>query len=114
MLILCESDMFLPSPVSLLSFVLVFWMIIQGHNSGSFENSEHSNSVLTCRLQGKSQVVQDELARLGEQLVSSVEGTRAIALELCREFEDKFLLHLAGGEVSIFLHKLNNTIVWKL
>ncbi|CDY27283.1 BnaC04g18630D [Brassica napus] len=51
-------------------------------------------------LQGKSQVVQDELARLGEQLVSSVEGTRAIALELCREFEDKFLLHLAGGEGS--------------
>jgi dynamin GTPase len=54
-------------------------------------------------LQGKSQIVQDELARLGEQLVSSAEGTRAIALELCREFEDKFLLHLAGGEVSNFL-----------
>ncbi|KAL0856765.1 hypothetical protein Bca101_061919 [Brassica carinata] len=51
-------------------------------------------------LQGKSQIVQDELSRLGEQLVSSVEGTRAIALELCREFEDKFLLHLAGGEGS--------------
>ncbi|AEE33594.1 unnamed protein product [Arabidopsis thaliana] len=51
-------------------------------------------------LQGKSQIVQDELARLGEQLVSSAEGTRAIALELCREFEDKFLLHLAGGEGS--------------
>ncbi|KAH0942869.1 hypothetical protein HID58_002506 [Brassica napus] len=51
-------------------------------------------------LQGKSQIVQDELSRLGEQLVSSAEGTRAIALELCREFEDKFLLHLAGGEGS--------------
>ncbi|KAL1218218.1 Dynamin-2B [Cardamine amara subsp. amara] len=51
-------------------------------------------------LQGKSQIVQDELARFGEQLVSSSEGTRAIALELCREFEDKFLLHLAGGEGS--------------
>ncbi|KAJ4867510.1 Dynamin-2B [Raphanus sativus] len=51
-------------------------------------------------LQGKSQMVQDELSRLGEQLVSSAEGTRAIALELCREFEDKFLLHLAGGEGS--------------
>jgi dynamin GTPase len=51
-------------------------------------------------LQGKSQIVQDELARLGEQLVNSAEGTRAIALELCREFEDKFLLHLAGGEGS--------------
>lgn len=35
-------------------------------------------------------------------MVHSAEGTRAIALELCREFEDKFLLHLTGGEVSIF------------
>lgn len=52
------------------------------------------------RLQGKSQVVQDELFRLGEQMVSSAEGTRALALELCREFEDKFLLHITGGEVS--------------
>ncbi|KAF8110019.1 hypothetical protein N665_0088s0034 [Sinapis alba] len=51
-------------------------------------------------LQGKSQMVQNELARLGEQLVNSAEGTRAIALELCREFEEKFLLHLAGGEGS--------------
>ena len=50
-------------------------------------------------------MVQNELARLGEQLVDSAEGTRAIALELCREFEEKFLLHLAGGEVSNFLHK---------
>ncbi|XP_077217503.1 dynamin-2A-like [Tasmannia lanceolata] len=49
-------------------------------------------------LQGKSQVVEDELVRLGEQMVSSVEGTRAIALELCREFEDKFLQHIATGE----------------
>ncbi|RVW74951.1 Dynamin-2B [Vitis vinifera] len=49
-------------------------------------------------LQGKSQIVGDELARLGEQMVHSSEGTRAIALELCREFEDKFLLHIAGGE----------------
>ncbi|KAJ4895561.1 Dynamin-2A [Raphanus sativus] len=51
-------------------------------------------------LQGKSQTVQNELARLGEQLVDSAEGTRAIALELCREFEEKFLLHLVGGEGS--------------
>lgn len=56
--------------------------------------------VLFSRLQGKSQVVQDELVRLGEQMVHSAEGTRALALELCREFEDKFLLHIAGGEVS--------------
>ncbi|KAG6781871.1 dynamin-2A-like [Populus alba x Populus x berolinensis] len=53
---------------------------------------------LLSGLQGKSQIVQDEMVRLGEQMVSSSEGTRALALELCREFEDKFLLHLVGGE----------------
>ncbi|GMY04890.1 dynamin-2A isoform X1 [Fagus crenata] len=51
-------------------------------------------------LQGKSQIVQDELVRLGEQMVNSAEGTRAIALQLCREFEDKFLQHITGGEGS--------------
>ncbi|XP_047337515.1 dynamin-2A-like [Impatiens glandulifera] len=51
-------------------------------------------------LQGKSQIVQDELVRLGEQMVSSSEGTRALALELCREFEDKFLQHITSGEGS--------------
>ncbi|KAF5479362.1 hypothetical protein F2P56_000194 [Juglans regia] len=51
-------------------------------------------------LQGKSQIVQDELVRLGEQLVQSSEGTRALALELCREFEDKFLQHVTSGEGS--------------
>ena len=30
----------------------------------------------------------------------SAEGTRAVALQLCREFEDKFLQHIATGEVS--------------
>ncbi|PNX77076.1 dynamin-2B, partial [Trifolium pratense] len=50
------------------------------------------------RLQGKSQVVQDELARLGESMVTSAECTRAIALELCREFEDKFLQHITTDE----------------
>uniref|UniRef100_A0A7N0VKV9 dynamin GTPase n=1 Tax=Kalanchoe fedtschenkoi TaxID=63787 RepID=A0A7N0VKV9_KALFE len=53
---------------------------------------------LLSGLQGKSQIVGEELVRLGEQLVHSAEGTRAIALELCREFEDKFLQHIAGGE----------------
>ncbi|KAG1364354.1 dynamin-2A [Cocos nucifera] len=53
---------------------------------------------LVSGLQGKSQIVQDELVRLGEQMVHSAEGTRAIALELCREFEDKFLAHIATGE----------------
>jgi dynamin GTPase len=33
-------------------------------------------------------------------MVQSAEGTRAIALELCREFEDKFLQHIMMGEVS--------------
>ncbi|XP_062196872.1 dynamin-2A-like [Phragmites australis] len=49
-------------------------------------------------LQGKSQIVEEELAKLGEQMVQSSEGTRVIALGLCREFEDKFLQHIAGGE----------------
>ncbi|KAG9136720.1 hypothetical protein Leryth_004490 [Lithospermum erythrorhizon] len=53
---------------------------------------------LLSGLQGKSQVVQDELVRLGESMVSSSEGTRALALELCREFEDKFLQHITTGE----------------
>ncbi|CAN4081338.1 unnamed protein product [Withania somnifera] len=53
---------------------------------------------LLSGLQGKSQVVQDELVRLGEQMVHSAEGTKALALELCREFEDKFLQHITGGE----------------
>lgn len=53
------------------------------------------------RLQGKSQVVQGELVRLGEQMVTSSEGTKALALELCREFEDRFLQHITTGEVSI-------------
>ncbi|KAL3503786.1 hypothetical protein ACH5RR_033627 [Cinchona calisaya] len=53
---------------------------------------------LLSGLQGKSQVVQDELVRLGEQMVDSAEGTRALALELCREFEDKFLQHITSGE----------------
>ncbi|XWS11549.1 hypothetical protein CRYUN_Cryun37aG0007900 [Craigia yunnanensis] len=53
---------------------------------------------LLSGLQGKSQIVKDELLRLGEQMVSTAEGTRAIALELCREFEDKFLQHITGGE----------------
>ncbi|KAL9229338.1 hypothetical protein vseg_004815 [Gypsophila vaccaria] len=49
-------------------------------------------------LQGKSQIIQDELVKLGESMVSSIEGTRALALELCREFEEKFLRHITGGE----------------
>lgn len=53
-----------------------------------------------ARLQGKSQIVQDELSKLGDQMGESAEGTRAVALQLCREFEDKFLQHIATGEVS--------------
>ena len=47
-------------------------------------------------------MVQDELVRLGEQMIQTSEGTRAIALQLCREFEDTFLQHIAAGEVSAF------------
>jgi dynamin GTPase len=43
-------------------------------------------------------MVEQELVRLGEQRVQTSEGTRAIALELCREFEDKFLQHIDTGE----------------
>ncbi|KAJ6830462.1 dynamin-2A-like [Iris pallida] len=53
---------------------------------------------LLSGLQNKYQIVQDELFKVGEQMVHTSEGTRAIALELCREFEDKFLQHIASGE----------------
>ncbi|CAL0328718.1 unnamed protein product [Lupinus luteus] len=53
---------------------------------------------LLSGLQGKSQIIHDELARLGESMVSTAEGTRAVALELCREFEEKFLAHITSGE----------------
>ncbi|KAJ7563305.1 hypothetical protein O6H91_03G105200 [Diphasiastrum complanatum] len=53
---------------------------------------------LLSGLEGRSQIVEEELVRLGEQLVQTEEGTRAIALELCREFEDRFLLHINTGE----------------
>lgn len=38
-------------------------------------------------------------------MVNSAEGTKALALELCREFEDKFLEHLTTGEVSLEVGK---------
>jgi len=53
---------------------------------------------LLSGLEGKSQIVEEELVRLGEQRVNTSEGTRAIALELCREFEDRFLQHINTGE----------------
>ncbi|CAH9141810.1 unnamed protein product [Cuscuta epithymum] len=54
---------------------------------------------LLSGLQDMSQSVKDELIKLGG-LVHSAEGTRALALELCREFEDTFLQHLTSGEGS--------------
>jgi hypothetical protein len=57
--------------------------------------------VVYChRLQGRAKVVEAELVTLGEQRVQTSEGTRAMALELCREFEDTFLLHIQTGEVK--------------
>lgn len=53
---------------------------------------------LLSGLEGKSQMVNEELARLGELRVTSSEGTVAVALELCREFEDRFLAHINTGE----------------
>ncbi|KAH9750494.1 Dynamin-2A [Citrus sinensis] len=53
---------------------------------------------LLSGLQGKSQIVQDELLKLGDQILENTEGTKALALQLCREFEDKFLQHITGGE----------------
>jgi dynamin GTPase len=61
------------------------------------------NFNFVCRLEGRSQEVNEEFARLGESLVQTSEGTRAIALELCREFEDKFLQHINTGEVCTVL-----------
>lgn len=49
-----------------------------------------------------SQSVKDELVKLGGQ-VQSAEGTRALALELCREFEETFLQHLTSGEVRLYI-----------
>ncbi|ESR44727.1 hypothetical protein CICLE_v10000216mg [Citrus x clementina] len=53
---------------------------------------------LLSGLQGKSQIVRDELLKLGDQILENTEGTKALALQLCREFEDKFLQHITGGE----------------
>ena len=56
--------------------------------------------------------MQDELVRLGESMVSSSEGTRALALELCREFEDKFLQHIMTGEVITHKQRLVVYVYW--
>ncbi|GJP31193.1 hypothetical protein CLOM_g9880 [Closterium sp. NIES-68] len=49
-------------------------------------------------LEGRSQEVDAELLRLGDSLISSLNGSRALALELCRGFENKFCEHLDGSE----------------
>jgi dynamin GTPase len=72
---------------------------------------QHLPNVLSG-LEGRSQVIEQELVRLGEQRVQTSEGTRAIALELCREFEDKFLQHIDTGEVSSFPHILLHLSCW--
>ncbi|XP_024543226.1 dynamin-2B isoform X1 [Selaginella moellendorffii] len=55
---------------------------------------------LLSGLEGRQQEVEGELVRLGEQMVETEEGTRALALELCREFEDKYILHINSGETG--------------
>ncbi|KAH9750498.1 Dynamin-2A [Citrus sinensis] len=57
-------------------------------------------------LQGKSQIVQDELLKLGDQILENTEGTKALALQLCREFEDKFLQHITGDNIHLYLTSL--------
>ncbi|KAG6390841.1 hypothetical protein SASPL_148586 [Salvia splendens] len=59
------------------------------------------------RLQGKSQVVQDELSRLGKQMVHSSEGKRAFSRELSYELDDKFVQHgLNSGAQSMKVQSL--------
>ncbi len=71
--------------------------------------------VYCCRLQGRAKVVEAELVTLGEQRVQTSEGTCAMALELCREFEDTFLQHIQTGEVkkhkSVKIHTYIHTFV---
>ncbi|KAG6390840.1 hypothetical protein SASPL_148585 [Salvia splendens] len=50
--------------------------------------------------EGKFQVVQDELSRLGEQMVHSSEGKRPLARVLCHELHDKFLQHVESPSVA--------------
>lgn len=58
--------------------------------------------MLCFSLESRSVEVDTELLRLGESLISSMEGSRAVALELCRGFETKFCEHLEGSEVLPF------------
>ncbi|KAL8114230.1 hypothetical protein AgCh_021184 [Apium graveolens] len=44
---------------------------------------------LISKLQGKSEVVKDELVNLAEQMVNSSESIKALALEFCHESEDR-------------------------
>lgn len=84
------------------------------HIDSAFELYLKMKYFINHRLQGKSSIIQDELVRLGEKMVTTSEGTRAIALELCREFEDKFLQHINTGEVSflIIYFKLYHSILF--
>ncbi|CAI5514688.1 unnamed protein product [Closterium sp. Naga37s-1] len=49
-------------------------------------------------LESRSVDVESELLRLGESLISDLQGSRAVALELCRGFETRFIEHLDGCE----------------
>eukprot|EP00850_Spirogloea_muscicola_P023439 SM000356S13443 [mRNA] locus=s356:62603:67527:- [translate_table: standard] len=53
---------------------------------------------LMVGLEGKVQEVETELFKMGDALSVSLEGTRALALELCRNFEDKFMDIILTGE----------------
>lgn len=51
-------------------------------------------------LEDRQQEVEDELLRLGKSLLSTLEGSRALALELCRGFDTKFVENIEGGEAG--------------
>eukprot|EP00271_Cylindrocystis_brebissonii_P009737 TRINITY_DN248_c0_g2_i1.p1 TRINITY_DN248_c0_g2~~TRINITY_DN248_c0_g2_i1.p1 ORF type:complete len:1019 (+),score=213.90 TRINITY_DN248_c0_g2_i1:211-3267(+) len=51
-------------------------------------------------LESRSQEVEDELLRLGDTVMSTQEGSRAVALELCRGFDTKFVENIEGGEAG--------------
>ncbi|KAG6430729.1 hypothetical protein SASPL_108801 [Salvia splendens] len=72
-------------------------------DSDSWMHSEYFYTMSFQNLmlpEGKSQVVQDELSRLGEKIIHISEGTRALARKLCLELDDKFLQQAAASTYS--------------
>ncbi|CAI6012904.1 unnamed protein product [Closterium sp. NIES-65] len=64
----------------------------------SFMPLSHTTISPPHSLESRSVDVESELLRLGESLISDLQGSRAVALELCRGFETRFIEHLDGCE----------------